>query len=54
MTRADLRPLPKESEKQIEWVRARHEVKIRKALRNWRREKVMVVVPPNAADTVPL
>ena len=39
MTRADLRPLPKESETRIELVTARHEVKIRKAFRNWRREK---------------
>jgi hypothetical protein len=39
MTRADLRSLPKESEKRIELVRARHEVKIREAFQNWRREK---------------
>jgi hypothetical protein len=39
MTRSDLQPLPKESEKRIELVTARHEVKIRKAFRNWRREK---------------
>jgi len=39
MTRADLRPLPKESETRIERVRARHEVKIRSAFVNWRKEK---------------
>jgi hypothetical protein len=39
MTRADLGPLPKESETRIERVRARHEVKIRSAFVNWRREK---------------
>ena len=38
MTRSDLRPLPKESETRIERVRARHEVKIRSAFVNWRRE----------------
>jgi DNA-binding XRE family transcriptional regulator len=35
MTRSDLQPLPKESETRIEWVRARHEVKIRSAFLNW-------------------
>jgi DNA-binding XRE family transcriptional regulator len=35
VTRSDLQPLPKESETRIEWVRARHEVKIRSAFLNW-------------------
>jgi len=35
MTRSDLQPLPKESETRIEWVRARHEVKIRSTFLNW-------------------
>ncbi|MGD0775069.1 MAG: hypothetical protein ABSC05_19815 [Candidatus Solibacter sp.] len=39
MTRANLSLLPKESETRIEWVRARHEVKIRSEFLNWRREK---------------
>jgi hypothetical protein len=39
MTRADLQPLPKESGKRIELVRARHEVKIRTEVLNWRTEK---------------
>ena len=38
MTRADLRPLSEKSETRIEWVRARHEVKIRSAFLNWHTE----------------
>ena len=36
MTRSDLRPLSKESVARIEWVRSRHEIKIRSAFLNWR------------------
>ena len=35
MTRSEMQPLPKESETRIEWVRARHEVKIRSAFLSW-------------------
>ncbi len=38
MTRADLQPVSKESETRIELVRARFEVKIRRAFLNWRTE----------------
>jgi hypothetical protein len=39
MTRADLCPLPKESKTRIDLIRARHEVKIRSLVLNWRTEK---------------
>jgi hypothetical protein len=46
MTRSDLRPLSKESVARIEWVRAQHEVRIRRVLLDWHTQAERVTARP--------